>query len=299
VQAAARGRGTRLLYWFRTPPGVRVGRAPLDETAIQLLEQHNPDLEFDWTRILKAPGAEPAGRRDADSRDRDQRGRREARSPQRSRTSGTSSPAEPRARPGDGRPRVEPQATAAVAPQPMAAVASPGHAEGAPTNPAAAEAPLTSDRSDRPGALDVSPGEAGGSRHRANDLSPAAAEPSTVESIAHRQDDSGSKRPAPVEPVDFDAALQPHDVESAAYARLGAEGLVRLRARYADVLARIAEQPVDADAQGELKDRAERLNPDAWVTADEVAAALEQYENVFDGLRRVVGHHPRRRPGRR
>ena len=51
-----RGRGQqRILYWFRTPPGVRVGRAAIDEDAIHLLEQHNPDVQFDWTRILKQP----------------------------------------------------------------------------------------------------------------------------------------------------------------------------------------------------------------------------------------------------
>ena len=49
-----RGRSrSRILYWFRTPPGVRVGRSALDEDAIRLIEQHNPNVEFDWTRILK------------------------------------------------------------------------------------------------------------------------------------------------------------------------------------------------------------------------------------------------------
>ena len=90
------------------------------------------------------------------------------------------------------------------------------------------------------------------------------------------------------------------DVGSASYVRLGAEGLVRLRARYAEVMARIAEQPLEEAAREELKLRAERLNPDAWVTADEVTAALEQYETVFEGLRGIVGRHPRRRQrGRR
>ena len=32
----------------------RVGRSALDEDAIRLIEQHNPDVEFDWTRILKS-----------------------------------------------------------------------------------------------------------------------------------------------------------------------------------------------------------------------------------------------------
>ena len=71
--------------------------------------------------------------------------------------------------------------------------------------------------------------------------------------------------------------------------------MVRLRARYAEVMARIAERPLEEDAREELKLQAERLNPDAWVTADEVTAALEQYETVFEGLRGVVGRHPRRR----
>ena len=93
---------------------------------------------------------------------------------------------------------------------------------------------------------------------------------------------------------------RPEDAGSASYQRLGAEGLVRLRARYAEVMARIAERPLEEEAREELKQRAERLNPDAWVTADEVAAALEQYETVFEGLRGIVGRHPRgRRRGRR
>jgi len=93
---------------------------------------------------------------------------------------------------------------------------------------------------------------------------------------------------------------RPDDAGSASYQRLGAEGLVRLRARYAEVMARIAERPLEEEAREELKRRAEGLNPDAWVTADEVTAALEQYETVFEGLRGVVGRHPRgRRRGRR
>ena len=44
---------TRILYWFRTPPGVRVGRAALDEDTIRLLEDHHPDIQFDWPQILR------------------------------------------------------------------------------------------------------------------------------------------------------------------------------------------------------------------------------------------------------
>lgn len=62
-----RARGPqRILYWFRTPPGVRVGRTPLDEPTIRLIEHHHPDIRFDWPRILRGeeeqnePPAEPA-----------------------------------------------------------------------------------------------------------------------------------------------------------------------------------------------------------------------------------------------
>jgi hypothetical protein len=51
----------RILYWFRTPPGVKVGRPALDEGAIRWIEEHNPDIEFDWPKILEAkPQAPPA-----------------------------------------------------------------------------------------------------------------------------------------------------------------------------------------------------------------------------------------------
>jgi hypothetical protein len=74
--------------------------------------------------------------------------------------------------------------------------------------------------------------------------------------------------------------------------------LSRLRARYAEVLARISDRPLEEPVREELKARAERLNPDAWVTDDEVRQGLEQYEAVFESLRAVVGH-PRRRRRRR
>jgi hypothetical protein len=81
----------------------------------------------------------------------------------------------------------------------------------------------------------------------------------------------------------------------AALARLGAEGLARLRARYIDVVGRIAERTTDEEERARLSAAAERLNPDGWSTADEVTAALEQYESVFESLRTVVGRRPPRR----
>jgi len=58
VQPGAHGRGTekpRILYWFRSPPNVRVGCKPFDDAARAAVERHNPDLEFDWTQILATP----------------------------------------------------------------------------------------------------------------------------------------------------------------------------------------------------------------------------------------------------
>ena len=50
-----------LLYWFRTPPGVKVGRLPLDAAAIRAIEENNLDLSFDWTKMLKVrPASKPA-----------------------------------------------------------------------------------------------------------------------------------------------------------------------------------------------------------------------------------------------
>ena len=65
--------------------------------------------------------------------------------------------------------------------------------------------------------------------------------------------------------------------------------------------ARIGERVPEAARQDELKAQAERLNPDTWVTDDEVRVGLESYESVLESLRGVVGQGRRRRrrgPGR-
>ena len=189
-----RGRArSRILYWFRTPPGVKVGRAALDEDAIRMIEEHNPDIDFDWTRILKG-GGEPTPERGA----------------------------EPRQEPRPARPeRTTPVAVVEVE---------------------AAEA------------------------------------------------ESVGELPEPAAPP-----LPPDEPQTAAHARLGSEGLSRLRGRYAEMMARITERVPNAERQAELKTIAERLNPDAWVTEEEVTAGLDGYETAFESLRGVVGQRRRRR----
>jgi hypothetical protein len=45
----------RLLYWYRTPPNVRVGREPFDESVRRALEAQNPTIQFDWRKIAETP----------------------------------------------------------------------------------------------------------------------------------------------------------------------------------------------------------------------------------------------------
>tara|TARA_B100001123_G_scaffold25852_2_gene27895 strand:+ start:1615 stop:2385 length:771 start_codon:yes stop_codon:yes gene_type:complete len=54
----ARGKSRpQMLYLFRTPPNIQVGRHPLDAEAIRAVEEHNPDVTFDWKKMLKVKGS--------------------------------------------------------------------------------------------------------------------------------------------------------------------------------------------------------------------------------------------------
>jgi hypothetical protein len=56
VQPSNRGKARpRVLYWFRTPPGVKVGRSPFDPEMRRALEVQNPGVEFDWEAITHTP----------------------------------------------------------------------------------------------------------------------------------------------------------------------------------------------------------------------------------------------------
>ena len=263
-----RGQGQRLLYWFRTPPGVRVGRAPIDEQAMRLLEQHNPDVQFDWARLLKDvpsdAGARRERERDRDPRERDRRDRRQPRPGPRPPAAETTTAAAVPAM----TPRVEVDATAEIADERAeahAAIVLEGSEEAA-----------------IPDSVAVTHGEPLAADH--------AEYMEYAEAAAHSRPEPGEPEPGePEEPV------EPGEPVSAAAARLGAETVTRLRARYVQLVSRIAEKPLEDDARAELNARAERLNPDAWRTADEVAAALEQYESVFESLRADVGPHGSRR----
>jgi hypothetical protein len=43
---------SRILYVFRTPGGVRVGRDPLEPEILRSLESQHPEIAFDWKSVL-------------------------------------------------------------------------------------------------------------------------------------------------------------------------------------------------------------------------------------------------------
>ena len=43
---------SRILYMFRTPGGVRVGREALEADILKQLEAQHPDIEFDWNAVF-------------------------------------------------------------------------------------------------------------------------------------------------------------------------------------------------------------------------------------------------------
>lgn len=49
-----RSRGARVLYFWTAPPGLRVGRNPLDASRQRALEQAYPDVDFDWPELTRA-----------------------------------------------------------------------------------------------------------------------------------------------------------------------------------------------------------------------------------------------------
>ena len=250
-QARRRGKGRqRILYWFRTPPNVRVGRAALDEEAIRTIEECNPDIAFDWGNILEArpspAPAEPVGRR---RRPRDSRAQ------------------ESTAQVPPGRARQEEREVGTLTVEEAAA----SHAVREAERPAPAEfvpalEQASSDTAEIP------------------EIEPPALVPVTV---YHGGADvlvaaeGAAPRPLPVE------------------ARLGSEQLSRVRARYAEILTRITQRTgSDSVRLEEMRRTAEVLNPDAWVTKQEIASGLQHFDARLGEIRRALGIKRRRRSRR-
>lgn len=225
VMHAARARGrkrSRVLYWFRTPPGVRVGRAALDEEAIRTIEASHPDIDFDWTAILQSRGSDGAAALPGSPR---REKRRERRPPS---TPPSTPPVAERHASIDVETRVEPTIESPPAVEPLA-------------------------------------GERSGE---------------TIEEPFDRDDTSEAAEVVPM--LERPSALEE---------LVGAEGVARLRARFAELRARIAEQPDPATLRAE----AEGLDPDAWVTSEEARRGLEEFEAGFEAIRRKLPPRRRRR----
>lgn len=101
----------RVLYWFRTPPYVKVGRAAIDPEAMRRLESEYPDISFDWDKILREPPQQmpealAARRREHREAREARRRRKRPDEPVMSEDAGTSAPTE-RGRPGTATSRPE------------------------------------------------------------------------------------------------------------------------------------------------------------------------------------------------
>lgn len=198
------GEQPRVLYWYRTAPGVRVGRPALDEDAIRTIEEQHPDIEFDWPHILEV---------------------------------------------------------------------------GAITEPIEEERPVRPKR--RPASRDQGSGirDQEGTRELVSkDQKPEPA-PVVEESI----EDEGSEE----EP---ESELRPraHDLLEEL---VGREIATRLHARYAETIARVHRIPAEHPQRAAWEARAEALNPDNWVTPDEVLDGVQRADALFDSLRRELLAH--------
>ena len=94
LHADGPGEAPRVLYWYRTAPGVLIGRPALDEDAIRALEEQHPHIEFDWPAILALREAMPPEEEAEPARPLKQR-RPARREPVRSPRTASARPADP------------------------------------------------------------------------------------------------------------------------------------------------------------------------------------------------------------
>jgi len=74
---------------------------------------------------------------------------------------------------------------------------------------------------------------------------------------------------------------------------VGREIATRLRARHAEVMARIHDQGFDAATLEQWVSRAETLDPDTWLTPDAVLTGVRDADARFEELRRALLEQPR------
>ena len=209
------GDRARLLYWYRTAPGITLGRSPLDEDAIRTIEEQHPDIDFDWPAILAlaevmTPEDESAQRAPQQQR----QGRR-----QRSR---------------DQKP---------------------------PQSPSVSVREQTGEL--RRGERVDEPSETAG--------------PSPSEEAAEEEAVSEAEPPSGID------IAPPRNLLLEELA--GREIASRLRARHAEILARIDDLDVDGSVKDALFKRAEAIDPELWMTPEEVLDGVRNADAHYDKLR--------------
>jgi hypothetical protein len=193
LHAGQPGEAPRILYWYRTAPGVLIGRPALDEEAIRTIEEQHPEIDFDWPVILALREAMPPEEEERQGRPR--------------------------------RARLSRREAAVAEPPEDAAVDAPAEG-GAPI--ADAEAP-----------------------------------------------------PEPETPTTHGLLEE----------LVGREIATRLRARYAEVMARIHEQRFDEATLEGWTRRADALDPDTWLTPDAILAGVRDADRQFEALRADLFKH--------
>ena len=231
-----RGSGSRpkVLYWFRTPPNVRIGRLPLDEEAIRAIEENNTDLSFDWRKMLKVRQKPIAGARS-------ERDARVARKREASGRSADSTVAQIRT-------AHEPEVVGRSA--------------------------FGVTRQDRDPVVTGPAGE----------VDPTGAE------VLHQD----------VVPDDGEGEID-RPWQHPVVALIGDNGLARLRARYAELNARISEKLSDSSAREAMRVRVEALNPDTWRAGEQAVHGIERFEAGIEEIKKTLGRRRsrRREPRRR
>ena len=214
------GERPRILYWYRTAPGILQGRAPLDEDAIRTIEDQHPDIEFDWPAILALS---------------------EVMTPEEEGSAPRPS-ASPRKNKKDRGPRRDDRAEVARS-APADAV------NDAPAEPVERVEP-------------VEAVESAYAREESGEL---------------RRDYAGAAFGRVGEPVEPRNRL----LEELAGREIGS----RLRARHAEVIARIDDLEVDGSEKDALFKRAEALDPELWMTPEAVLDGVRNADALFEKLK--------------
>ncbi len=146
---------------------------------------------------------------------------------------------------------------------------------------------------------------------KSNDDPSAVRKGAAPPSIEREPDVLATRRPRavgpaaepPVQVVDFDEPIDEQSIEGGedegavpqlAHASdllaelVGRDIATRLRARFAEINARIHKLAADDATRAVWQTRAEPLNPDSWLTPEEILRGVNHADELFDALRRQL-----------